>query len=100
MKIEVTENDNQIEIALDGMLDSNTSAQFQETIDEIFLNEHLNMILNLEKLSYTSSQGIRTFLSIMKKNAAQNGKLIFKNIQPAVMEVFDMSGLSQMMQIE
>ena len=104
MKINVTQHDGQTVIALDGMLDSSSAPLFQRTINEqldiLDSSTHLNLALDLSKLTYTSSQGIRTILTLMKTVMACQGKLVFRDIQPAVREVFDMSGISQAMEIE
>ncbi len=100
MKINVAEKDSQCIIALDGMLDSSTAPQFQEVVARQLEKNNSNLVIDLEKLSYTSSQGIRTFLTLIKTFSANNGNLVFRNIQPSVREVFDMSGLLQAMKVE
>ena len=102
MKINVTQQDNQIIIGLEGMLDSSSAAHFQDVVNETLesATTPLNIVLDLSNLAYTSSQGIRTILTLMKTVMARQGKLIFRNIQPTVREVFDMSGISQAMVIE
>jgi len=100
MKIEISKKESQTIVALDGMLDSNTAPEFQETVSKLLEQEMINIVFDLGKLTYTSSQGIRTFLSLLKTASSRNGNLVFRNIQPAVLEVFDMSGISQVMKIE
>jgi len=100
MEIKVTEKDNQTIIALNGMLDSTSAPAFQDVVNKQMEKEQMNLVLDLEQLAYTSSQGIRTFLTLLKAAASKQGKLVFRHIQPAVLEVFDMSGLTQAMTIE
>ena len=100
MEIKVTEKDNQTIIALNGMLDSSSAADFQNVANQQLEKENMNLVLDLEKLEYTSSQGIRTFLTLMKMAVSKQGKLVFRHIQPAVKEVFDISGLTDAMTIE
>lgn len=100
MNISVTENNGQTTIALDGMLDSSSAPKFQEIVNQELEKKNLNIVIDLANLAYTSSQGIRTFLTLLKTMSARNGILVFRNIQPAVMEVLDMSGISQAMVIE
>ena len=56
-------------------------------------------ILDLKKLQYTSSAGLRVIL-IAQKTMNKQGKLILKNVSEAVMEVFEMTGLSDLLTIE
>ena len=115
MKVNVTTTAGQTVIALDGMLDSASTPQFLEVINQILQpvpgpefvegeptegQTPLNLVLDLTALSYTSSQGIRGILTLMKAVIARQGRLVFRGIQPPVREVFDMCGISQAMVIE
>lgn len=96
----VSESNGLTTIKLEGMLDSSAAPKFQETISQQLEKENLNIVVDLADLAYTCSQGIRTILTLMKTVSSRKGKLVFRNIQPTVMEVFDMSGISQAMVIE
>jgi len=100
MKTTVTENNGQTTIALDGMLDSSSSAQFQEIVNQHLEKENIDIVIDLSELTYTSSQGIRAILTLIKTVMSRHGKLVFRNIKPAVKEVLDMAGISQAMVIE
>ena len=102
MKIDVTKQDGKTIISLDGMLDSSSAPQFHEVVDQTLQSDdsNLDIVLDLSNMTYTSSQGIRTILTLMKAMMARQGSLVFRGIQPAVREVFDMSGISQAMVIE
>lgn len=100
MKITVTEKNAQTTIALEGMLDSSSAARFQEIVNQQLVKENINLVIDLAELMYTSSQGLRTILTLIKTVMSKNGKLVFRNIQPAVQEVLDMAGISQAMVVE
>ena len=71
-------------------------------LDAVVKNELLGVdtfILDLKKLQYTSSAGLRVIL-IAQKTMNKQGKLILKNVSEAVMEVFEMTGLSDLLTIE
>ena len=104
MNINVTQCDGQTVIAPEGMLDSVSTARFQEVIKEVLASQQtaasLDIVLDLSGLAYTSSMGVRAILSLMKAVMARQGKLVFRNVCPSVKEIFDLSGLSQAMVIE
>lgn len=100
MNVKVTEQNGQTTIAVDGMLDSESSAKFQKVVAQQIEKENLDIVVDLQKLTYTSSQGLRTILTLIKAVMARQGKLVFRNICPAVREVLDMAGISQAMVIE
>jgi len=100
MIINETKNASQTIITLNGMLDSTSAPQFQEIVDRLLKNETIDVVIDMTDLTYTSSQGLRIILTLIKAVIARNGKLSFRNIRPAVREVFDMAGISQAMNIE
>lgn len=100
MKITVTENNGQANIALEGMLDSSSATQFQEAVNKQLEKEKIDIVLDFSELTYTSSQGLRTILTLIKTVMSRNGRLVFRNIKPAVKEILDMAGISQAMVIE
>jgi len=100
MTIKTTTQDNRTTIALEGMLDSTSAAQFQEAVEEQLAKEPIDIIMDMSGLTYTSSQGLRIILTLIKRVMSAQGKLVFRNIRPAVREVLDMAGISQAMTIE
>ncbi len=89
--------DGQTTVILEGMLDSSSAASFQELAGKLLEEGKKDLAFDLSGLEYTSSQGVRTFLTLLKRS---EGKMVFRHIRPAVREVFDMAGLSQIMDIE
>ena len=51
------------------------------------------------EMEYTSSQGLRMFLMLQKTVNSRKGKLVMKNMQPKVKEVFDITGFSNIINI-
>ena len=55
--------------------------------------------MDLEKLDYISSAGLRVLLSAQKTMNKQ-GKMIVKNASEEVMEIFEVTGFSDILTIE
>lgn len=51
-------------------------------------------------MSYICSSGLRVFLSLNKSITAKGGKLIIRNLEPLVKDVFEVSGFIQIFNIE
>ena len=98
MTIEKHRQGAELTVMLEGRLDTVSAPDF----DAVVKNELLGVdtfILDLKKLQYTSSAGLRVIL-IAQKTMNKQGKLILKNVSEAVMEVFEMTGLSDLLTIE
>ncbi len=57
----------------------------------VALGEH-RLVLDLSRLDYISSAGLRVALMLAKRIREQGGRLAFYGMQPHVHEVFDISG--------
>ena len=98
MTIEKHRQGAELTVMLEGRLDTVSAPD----LDAVVKNELLGVdtfILDLKKLQYTSSAGLRVIL-IAQKAMNKQGKLILKNVSEAVMEVFEMTGLSDLLTIE
>ena len=87
-----------LKIALEGRLDTSTAPSLEEA-----LKEELTGVTDLEfdfaKLEYISSAGLRVLLSTQKIMNNQ-GNMKVKNVCPEIMEVFDITGFSEILTIE
>ena len=98
MKIVKNRQGAELTITLEGRLDTASAPDF----DAIVKNELggvETLVLDLKKLQYTSSAGLRVIL-LAQKTMNSQGKMIIKNVAEAVMEVFDMTGLTDLLIIE
>ena len=98
MTIEIKRNAEDTTIELVGRLDTTTAPALQKTITDD-LQDTRNLVLDLKKLEYISSAGLRVLLAAQKKmNAIGTMKLL--NVRETVMEVFEMTGFADILTIE
>lgn len=97
----LTENrdGNNIEIIVEGRVDTTTSASLQQAILVAF-QKCSQVALNVEKVDYISSAGLRALLIGQKTANSKGGNMTIRKVQPAVMEVLKMSGFSTILKIE
>ena len=95
MEINKIINNGIITIKIIGRLDTSNSTQLDEEVKE--LKEDDKLILDFSELEYLSSVGLRILLSL-KKKLKDNIKII--NVNEFVREVFDMTGFSDIFEIE
>lgn len=98
MTITNERNNDKLTIAIEGRLDTTTAPQLEQ-----FLGENTDgiadIVINMEKLEYISSAGLRVLLAAHKK-MSKTGTLKLVNVCDEVMEVFDMTGFTDILDIE
>ena len=85
-------------IKASGRLDTVTAPEFEKAIKDS-LPGLTELTLDFEDLEYVSSAGLRVLLSAQKvKNVQGSMKLI--HVREAVMEIFDVTGFTDILTIE
>jgi anti-anti-sigma factor len=87
-------------IRVDYPMDALSLRELEEEIGRLSVNLGDIVIVDCKGMSYICSSGLRAFLSLNKDIVAKGGKLIIRNLEPLVKGVFDMSGFSQIFNIE
>lgn len=82
-----------------GRIDTIHSSALEDEVRELFDSGEKNLIFNCSGMSYISSSGLRVFLVTQKKVISINGKLHLSNMQPAIQEIFRISGFSNLFRI-
>ena len=96
MKINFNSNNGILNIALDGRLDTTTAPELESFISNNYDGTG-SIVIDCEKLSYISSAGLRVLLAAQKKT---KGAMKLINVCELVMEVFEMTGFSDILVIE
>jgi len=94
LEITKRENGNTVIAEIEGRIDSSNASMFEQKLQEVDTAERLT--LDVEKLEYTSSAGLRVILKFRKKHA----DLEIVNAAPEVYEILDMTGFTEMMSIK
>ena len=99
MKVTINNVDNKTLLTLDGRLDTTNADQFQQEIAPLMEGDKPNIEIDCSGMTYTSSQGLRLFLNLQKSVMARGGKMVMRNMNPQVKEVFDITGFSNIITI-
>jgi anti-anti-sigma factor len=99
MNVTITNQDNKTLVVLDGRLDTSNADQFQQDIAPLMEGDKPDIDIDCTAMSYTSSQGLRLFLMLQKSVMARGGKMVMRNMNPQVKEVFDITGFSNIITI-
>ena len=99
LNIDLKENEDGVTVVMEGMLDAMSAGAFKEKLNEIPENCK-NIVIDMEKLRYTSSAGLRVILALQNRIDEVGGSLVFKNVNSMIREVFDDTGFSDILTIE
>jgi anti-anti-sigma factor len=58
-----------------------------------------NLVIDMEKIEYLSSAGLRGLVGILKKSHKGNGNLKLSRMQDAIVELFDVMRLTKIFEI-
>ena len=98
MKIEVNKNGNVLTISPFGRLDTSTSPELQVVVTDN-IDGVTDLTFDLKQLDYLSSAGLRVLMSTQKIMNKQ-GEMRLINVNEDVMDIFDMTGLTDVFDIE
>ena len=98
MTIEIKKNDHETVIEIVGRLDTITAPALDKTITSD-LEDTKKLVLDFKSLEYISSAGLRVLLGAQKK-MQKVGTMKLVNVCEEVMEVFEMTGFSDILTIE
>jgi anti-sigma B factor antagonist len=82
-------NPQTLSLTLDGQLDTVTAPDLEKSIQSQLSMTFKTLIVDLEKLSYISSAGLRVFAKARKIMKSREGQVYFINPTPQVKKVFD-----------
>jgi len=98
MTIEIKKNTNEVTIAVAGRLDTITAPVLEKRIGEIIEGVQC-LILDMSRLEYISSAGLRVLLGAQKK-IRKSGEMKLTGVCEEVMEVLEMTGFADILTIE
>lgn len=98
MEIKSLRTGSELVFALEGRLDTITAPQFEAEINK-GLDGVTSLIIDLKKLDYISSAGLRVLLKAQKIMAKQ-GSMTVKNLSQELKDIFEVTGFSDILNIE
>ncbi|MFI3202002.1 MAG: STAS domain-containing protein [Eubacteriales bacterium] len=85
-----------IRLTVEGRIDSNTNIEFQEKIEESFLQTK-HVTIDMKDVTYISSAAIRSILIGQKSASAKDGKFVIKNASSNIKKLLDSVGLTKIL---
>ena len=95
MKIDFTKDGGNLLVNLEGRLDASNAPEFESALNAN-LADVTALTINCENLAYISSAGLRVLLAAHKK---MKGAMKLSKVQELVMEVLELTGFADILEI-
>jgi len=99
MDIIKTENEGKVKVNLVGRLDTTTAPELETELKALFDEGKKELDFDFDQLEYISSAGLRVLL-FAQKSITPDGAMVIRNVKPEIMEVFEITGFSDILTIE
>ena len=98
MQINYTKEASVLTVAPEGRIDTMTAPELEKKLSEI-LDGVTDLVLDMAKVAYISSAGLRVILKVQKRMLCQ-GSMKLIGVNESIMEVFEITGFSDILNIE
>lgn len=98
MEIIKNAEESKLNLKVNGRLDTTTAPELSAAIDEA-LEGVTELTLDFSELEYISSAGLRVLLATQKKMQGK-GEMIVTGVSEVVMEVFEVTGFNDILNIQ
>lgn len=97
MDISVQQSDQMNIVSIAGSIDALTADQVTSRLTELISSVKKHLVLDLSKVEFMSSAGLRAILGALKETRRQGGDLYLAGAQAGVDRVLKMSGFSKIL---
>lgn len=99
--LEISVSDtNRAHIVLRGRLDANTSSQLAQHVARLYGDDLKDVQIDMSQCEFISSAGLRVVMTMHKKVRSAGGRLVFRGVTPAVMNVFTITEFDKILTFE
>ena len=101
MKKTIQEFDENIIVTMTGSLDTAASIETEQTLKPITAEETVkDIVFECEELEYIASSGLRILLDVLKKTKAKGRKVVLRNVNDDILNVFKITGFINLIEFE
>ena len=100
MKTTFIEENNNYVFSFEGRLNTAASSQAEREMRVLYDSEGHDIILDLSKLEYISSSGLRLFLGLLKNARAKKSTVFLTGMNDEIKQVFDEIGFTSLFQFK
>ena len=100
MEATVQEFDGKYVVTLDGELDTAAAGEVEQILQPFYKSDGRDVIIDCTRLDYIASSGLRILISILKGAKAAGSKVVMRNLNEDIKNVFEITGFISLFDFE
>ena len=100
MKTTIEQLEDKFLVTLEGELDTAAAAEVEQILQPLYNSNGKDVIIDCTELEYIASSGLRILISVLKGAKAGGSKVILKNLNDDIKDVFRLTGFINLFEIE
>lgn len=100
MNTNITVTEGKYIATLEGEMDTVVAMEVEETLKPLYNSNGKDVIIDCTKLEYIASSGLRILLGILKGAKATGSKVVLRNVNDEIKNVFNLTGFINLFEFE
>ena len=100
MNTKIEEIDGKYVATLEGEMDTAAATEAEEVLKPLYNSEGKDVFINCKGLEYIASSGLRILLSILKGAKASGSRVVLRDVNDDIMNVFKLTGFISIFEFE
>ena len=100
MNVQVEELNGKYVATLQGEMDTAAALEVEETLKPLFATGGKDVIIDCKELEYIASSGLRILLSILKGAKAAGSRVVLRDVNDDIKNVFQLTGFINIFEFE
>ena len=100
MKATIQELEGKYVATLEGELDTAAAEEVEQVLKPLYRSDGRDVIIDCTRLDYIASSGLRILISILKGAKAAGSKVVMKNLNDDIKNVFKITGFISLFDFE
>ena len=100
MKTTIEQLEDKYLVTLEGELDTAAAVEVERTLQPLYNSKGKDVIIDCTALDYIASSGLRILISLLKGAKAGGSKVVIKNLNDDIKDVFKLTGFINIFDFE
>ena len=100
MTTSIQEIDDKYVVTLAGEMDTAAANEAEEVLKQLYQNEGKEVVFECENLEYIASSGLRILISILKATMSKGNRVVLRNVNDDIKNVFKLTGFLNIFEFE